>query len=386
MQAAKRLQNLPPYPFARWAQHLTAAREKGLDLIRMDMGNPDLPPPAAVIDALCQSTQRPDQHGYAGYRGQLALRQATADYYQARFGVELDPDRQIVTLLGSKEGIINLALAWLDPGDLALVPELGYAPYTMGTMMAGAEVHYFRLPAERGFIPDLENIPAAVAERAKMIWLNYPNNPTGATAELDFLARAVDFARRYDLLLCHDAPYCDVAFDGYQAPSILQVPGAAEVAIEFNSLSKSWNMAGWRVGMAVGNPQALSALAQTKSNMDSGIFLPVQAAAVQALKTSPDWLQERNQVYQQRMNTLVTGLKAVGIHVPSPQATLYAWVPVPTEQSSEAFSLDLLMETGIVFTPGNFFGPAGEGYLRIAITTPAERIQEAMQRLARFMA
>ncbi len=386
MQAAKRLQSLPPYPFARWAKHLTAAREQGLDLIRMDMGNPDLPPPAEVIDALCETARQADQHGYAGYRGQLALRQATADYYQSRFEVDLDPDNQVVTLLGSKEGIINLALAWLDPGDLALVPELGHAPYAMGTLMAGAEVHFFSLPAERRFIPDLDSIPPRAIERAKLIWLNYPNNPTGATADLDFLAKAVDFARRHDLLLCHDAPYCDVAYDNYVAPSILQAPGAAEVAIEFNSLSKSWNMAGWRVGMAVGNPQALAALAQTKANMDSGIFLPIQAAAVEALTTSPTWLAKRNAIYQERMEVLVEGLKAAGIDAPRPKATLYAWVRVPTRQSSEEFALDLLMETGVVFTPGSFFGPAGDGYLRIAVTTPAERIQQAMQKLANFMA
>ncbi len=305
MKCAKRLSNVPPYPFARWAAHIKAAREKGLDVIRLDMGNPDMPPPDEVIEALCQSAQQPDHHGYPGFRGITALREAIASYYARRFDVTLNPETQVVPLIGSKEGIVNMALACLDPGDVALVPDPSYAPYTMGTLLAGAEVHTFPLQAERGFLPDLDAIPADVADRAILMWLNYPNNPTGATADLDFLGQAAEFAREHDLLLCHDAPYSDVTYDGYVAPSLLQVDGASEVAVELNSLSKTFNMAGWRMGMAVGNAEALALLARVKSNIDSGIFRPLQEAAVRALFVSPESIAARNTIYRERMERVV---------------------------------------------------------------------------------
>lgn len=283
MKRAGRLLRVPPYPFARWSEEVEKARERGLDVIRLDIGNPDLPPPAEVSAVLALWAKKPDQHGYPSYRGLPALREAIADYYQVRFGVVLDPGEQVLPLGGSKQGIIGLSLAYLDSGDLVLVPNPGYAPYSRGAILAGAQCWFFPLLAENGFLPDLEAIPSDIAERASMLWLNYPNNPTGATAGLSFFERAVEYARSHKLLLCHDAPYCDVTFDGYRAPSLLQVPGAEEVAVEFNSLSKSWNMAGWRVGMAVGNRDALETLAQVKSNMDSGLFQPVQRAAIKAL-------------------------------------------------------------------------------------------------------
>ncbi|MGD2146519.1 MAG: aminotransferase class I/II-fold pyridoxal phosphate-dependent enzyme [Anaerolineae bacterium] len=395
MATAERLAKLPPYPFARWEELVIRARQRGLDVIRLDVGDPDMPPPDSVIQALCRSASRPDHHGYPGYRGIPALRQAIADYYARRFQVSLDADTQVLPLIGSKEGLINLSLAYLDPGDLALVPDPGYAPYARGAILAGAEFRTFPLLPERGFLPDLEAIPAGVADRANVLWLNYPNNPTGATADLGFFTHAVDFARRHNLLLCHDAPYVDVTYGspaggrGGGAPSVLQVPGASEVAIEFNSLSKLANMAGWRVGMAVGNAQAVAALGQVKSNVDSGLFLPLQEAAIEALSTDPAWIAERNQIYLERLEHLVDGLQGIGMAAPLPEATLYLWVPIPgtagdpnrSPWTSESFARMLLDTIGVAVAPGSFFGPAGEGFVRVSATTPTERIQQAVRRL-----
>jgi LL-diaminopimelate aminotransferase len=392
MKHAERLADLPPYPFARWADQVTTVRQRGLDVVRLDIGNPDLPPPDEVVGTLCRSSRQPDCHGYSGYRGIPALRQAIAAYYQRRFGVELDPDGEVVPLLGSKEGLINLALAYLDAGDLALVPDPGYAPYTRGAILAGADVYAFPLLPERDFLPDLEAIPRRVADSARLIWLNYPNNPTGATADVGFLAHAVDFARRHNLLLCHDAPYADVTYHGYRAPSVLQVPGALEVAVEFNSLSKMANMAGWRVGMAVGNAQALEALTRIKSNIDSGIFRPLQEAAIVALSTDPGWMVDRNQIYEERLELLVEGLRGIGLEATCPRATLYLWTRIAdnasrsaaAEWTSESFARVLLERTGIAVAPGSFFGPAGEGFIRVSATAPTIQIREAKRRLEAF--
>jgi LL-diaminopimelate aminotransferase len=400
MTPFKRLTNLPVYPFARWAEHVADARRRGLDVIRLDVGNPDMPPPDAVTQTLCRSTLEPRSHGYPGYRGIPALRQAIADYYARRFGVRLDPDREVVPLIGSKEGLVNLSLACLDRGDLALVPDPSYAPYARGALLAGAQVYTFPLLPEHGFLPDLHAIPSEVTDRAVLIWLNYPNNPTGATAGLDFFARAVDFARRHGLLLCHDAPYADVTYDDpstrpadrYRAPSVLEVPGASEVAVEFNSLSKMANMAGWRVGMAVGNAQAVKALTQVKSNVDSGIFRPLQEAAIEALSTDPRWIAKRNEIYQKRLALLVDGLGAIGLEAALPRATLYLWtrIPgtaegeVPSAGTSERFARMLLDRAGIAVAPGSFFGQAGEGFVRVSATAPTAQIQEAVRRLEAF--
>jgi len=390
MKRSNRLLNMPPYPFARWAACIGAAREKGLDVIRLDIGSPDVPPPDEVIEALCRSARRPDLHGYPGYRGTPELRGAMAEYYGRRFGVALDPDTQVVPLIGSKEGIVNLALSCLDPGDLALAPDPGYIPYTMGVHMAGAEVRTFPLLAERDFLPDFDGIPNEVADRASLMWLNYPNNPTGATAGVDredslgFFAQAVDFARRHDLLLCHDAPYCDVTYGDYVAPSLLQVEGASEVAVELNSLSKMCNMAGWRVGMALGNAEALAALGRVKTNMDSGIFYPIQEAAILALSIGPEWIAARNEIYKERLEIVTEALDEIGLEFSRPRATLYVWVRAPQGWGSEQFALALLEQTGVSLSPGPFFGPAGEGYVRVSVTAPTERVREAMERLRRF--
>ncbi len=382
-QPASRLHNLPPYPFARWEKVVADIRRNDRAMIRLDMGNPDLPPDDAVIEALYASARRPDVHGYSGYRGLPEFRRALAGYYARRFGVTLDPDKQVVPLIGSKEGIVNMALAWLDAGDLALLPDPGYAPYAAGARLAGADFETFPLLAEHGFLPDFDAIPDKIADRAKLMWLNYPNNPTGAVADLDFLARAVDFARQHGILLCYDAPYCDLTYGDYVAPSILQVEGAMDVAVEFNSLSKTFNMAGWRMGMAVGNPVALAALAQVKSNMDSGLFHPLQEAAITAINnTQPAWFAARNALYRERFDILIEGLQALGIAAQRPQAALYLWAAIPAGwASSEAFALAVMERTGVVFAPGSFFGPAGEGYIRASVTASTEQIREAVGRL-----
>lgn len=374
--------SLPPYPFAQWNAEIARVRAAGVDVIRLDIGNPDLPPPPAVIDALCRGARRETGHGYAGYRGLPALREAMAAYYARRFDVRLDPEREVVPLIGSKEGIVLLALALLDPGDLVLVPDPGYAPYVIGATLAGAEVYRLPLRAERGFLPDLAAVPSAVADRAALLWLNYPHNPTGATAEPDFLEEAVAFARQHHLLLCHDAPYSEIAYDGYVAPSVLQVPAAVEVAVEFHSLSKTFNMAGWRVGMAVGNAEALAMLARLKSNVDSGHFRPVQEAAVAALRTDVAWIAARNAVYAERLALLHEALTRVGWPISLPKATFYLWAPLPTGPSSKAFALDLLEATGVAVAPGAFFGAGGEGYVRLSVTAATERIVEAARRIA----
>jgi len=384
MRPANRIVNLPPYPFARLGRRIAEFKAQGMDVIRLDIGSPDLPPPQPIINALCRSAHDPHHHGYAGYYGIPALRQAMAAYYQRRFGVTLDPDNEVVPLIGSKEGIVNIALAYLDPGDLALVPDPGYAPYTMGAYLASGRVETFPLLAERNYLPDLDAIPADLADRAKLIWLNYPNNPTGATATLEFFAEVVAFAHEHDLLICHDAPYCELTYDGYVAPSIFQVEGAREVAIEFNSLSKMYNMAGWRVGMAVGNQQALEGLARVKTNIDSGIFRAIQDAAVEALTGDQSWLPERNAIYQERRDIILAGLAAVGIHARKPEASLYVWAPVPEGYTSDGFATRLLEEKGVSVAPGTVFGAHGEGYMRVSLGAATERIREAMERLAGF--
>lgn len=381
---ADRLTNLPPYPFARWSAEVNRVKAMGVDVIRLDIGNPDMPPTDAVLEALVKSAQQDEHHGYAGYRGLPEFRAAIAAYYQRRFGVSLDADSEIVPLIGSKEGIVNMALAWLDPGDTALVPDPGYAPYTMGAMLAGAEAITFPLQEELEYQPDLSAIPQHAARRAKLMWLNYPNNPTGAVVDLNFLSEAVSYARKYGLLLCFDAPYTDVVYGDYVAPSIMQIPGAKDVAVEFNSLSKTFNMAGWRVGMAVGNRKALSALAQVKSNVDSGMFHPLQDAAMTALNTHENWIAERNQQYQERINLVVKAFSALSILVKPPRAALYIWAPVPEGWTSEAFSLALLERTGVAVAPGSFFGKSGEGYIRVSVTAPMAQLKQAMERLQAF--
>ena len=378
---AKRIQELPPYLFAEIDRKKRAAQAKGVDLIDLGIGDPDIPTPGRIIQRLTETATKPANHRYPSSSGMMEFRQAVADWYGRRFGVTLDPATEVCSLIGSKEGVANMAVAYVDPGDVVLVPTPAYPVYEIGTKFNGGEVYFLPLRRENGFLPDLASIPADVLERAKMLWLNYPNNPTGAVADESFLKEAVDFARRHRIVLCHDAAYTELGFDGYRAPSILQVEGAKEVAIEFHSLSKTFNMTGWRIAMAVGCPELVATLAQVKSNVDSGVFQPVQEAAILALEHAEEFLAPIREVYQDRRDTLVDGLHRAGFELPPPRATFYVWLPVPGDWSSADFTARLLDEAGIVTTPGNGFGDPGEGFIRMTLCSPAERLKEAVQRL-----
>ena len=356
-----------------------------MDVIRLDIGSPDAPPATEIVSALATSAADPSNHSYAGYAGKLELRQAIANYYERRFGVELNPTCEVLPLLGSKEGIANIAMAWLDSGDLALVPDPGYPTYRSGALLAGADLFAMPLRGEDGYLPDLTAIPADVADRCRLMWLNYPNNPTGAVAPRAFFERAVWFCRRHDILLCHDAPYADVCYDDCRPDSLLSVAGAKDVAVEFNSLSKSHNMAGWRIGMVVGNATVIAALQRLKTNLDSGIFLPIQDAAVVALSGDQAWLEARNAEYALRRDALHQVLTVdLGLVTLKPTAGLYLWPRVPGGVSSAEFTERVLTETGVSLTAGSSFGLHGEGYVRISLGQHTHRVMEAVERLRRF--
>ena len=378
---AKRIQALPPYLFAEIDRKKRAALAKGVDLIDLGIGDPDIPTPGRIIERLTETVTKPANHRYPSSSGMMEFRQAVADWYDRRFGVTLDPATEVCSLIGSKEGVANMAVAYVDPGDVVLVPTPGYPVYEIGTNFNGGEVFFMPLRRENGFMPELSSIPADVLGRTKMMWLNYPNNPTGAVADESFLKEAVDFARRHKIVLCHDAAYTELGFDGYRAPSILQVDGAKEVAIELHSLSKTFNMTGWRIAMAVGCPELVATLAQVKSNVDSGVFQPVQEAAILALEHAEEFLGPIREVYQERRDTLLDGLHQAGFELPAPRATFYVWLPVPGGWSSADFTARLLDEAGIVTTPGNGFGEPGEGFIRMTLCSPADRLKEAVQRL-----
>jgi LL-diaminopimelate aminotransferase len=385
LRFSKRYENLKPYPFARQAERIAQLKTRGVDVIRMDIGSPDRPPAPHILQALADSIQRPDVHGYPPLaQGSPSFLQAVAAYYAARFGVTIDPAREALALIGSKEGIFHISQALLEPGDVALVPNPGYPVYRIAAEWAGAEVFPLPLKRERGFLPDLDSIPTDILARAKLFWLNYPNNPTGAMAGDAFYKQAIDLAHSHNILICHDAAYCDVVFDGYRPKSILQFDDARETAVEFNSLSKTYNMAGWRIGMLVGKTDAVQALRRVKSNVDSGIFTALLAAGEAALTGDQQWLQPRNAEYSLRRDLILEGLRAIGIESPKPAASLYIWAPVPAGRQSEEYADALLEETGVCFSPGTFFGAEGEGYLRISLGAPTDRIQEAMDRLRKW--
>ncbi len=386
MKPAARMAQLAPHFFASLNARLAALKSEGREIIRLDEGSPDLPPAPPIVEALAQAARRPDAHSYQPHRGTQALRQAWADWYGNQYSVILDPENEILPLLGSKEGIFHLSLAYLDPGDLALVPDPGYVTYTRGALIAGAQVQPFRLLPEKGYLPDLDTIPVDLLNSAKLLWLNYPNNPTGATASLEFFERAVALARQHDLLVCHDAAYMQIFFEGKRPPSLLQIPGATEVAVEFNSLSKSHNMAGWRSGTLLGNRQAIRNLFTLKTNADSGHFLPILEASTAALTGDQAWLAERNQVYRRRRDALLTGLEGMGLKASRPAASLYVWSPVPAGWDCETFALAALEGAGVSLTPGTIFGAGGAGYVRIAMSAPVEQIELAIRRLRAWLA
>jgi LL-diaminopimelate aminotransferase len=384
MRPAHRVENLPELFFADLEKRIALLQAAGADVIRLDAGSPDMPPSQALIQVLQASAADPTKHSYGGYRGQPHLRRAIAHYYRHRFGVEL-ADSELVPLIGSKEGLVNMHLAWLDPGDLSLIPDPCYPSCYYAPLLAGAQAERFPLVRERGWQPDFSAIPQEKASTARMLWLNYPNNPTGATTTLEVLAEAVEFCRRYDILLCHDAPYVDVTFDGYVAPSVLQVPGAKEVAIEFNSLSKTYNMAGWRVGMAVGQPVAVKALATVKTQIDSGIARPIQDMAAAALVGDQRWLAQRNAVYQERRDLALTVLRGLGFQMDTPKAGLYLWFRTLAGVTSLEFHTLLLEKAHVSLTPGHIYGQKGEGYIRLSLAVETGRLREALARLERVV-
>ena len=386
IKAADRIASFKPYFFATLNQQISTMQANGIDVIRIDMGSPDLPPADFIITALEASARRPDTHGYSPIGGSKAYRQAVVNYYKRRFMVDLDVNREVLALIGSKEGLFNMSQVILNPGDVALIPDPGYPVYSAAAQIAGAEIYPLPLLRENGFLPDLACVPEDIARRAKLLWLNYPNNPTGAIATLDFFRQAVEFGRKYEVLVVHDAPYTDVCFDGYIAPSLLQVEGAKEVAVEMNSLSKTYNMAGWRVGMAVGNSQAIGYLNTYKSQMDSSNFTPVLEAAIAAMNGDQEWIDDRNQVYKDRRDIVVSGLRKAGFQVDVPPAAFYVWAGLPdNRKDSEEFCMQLLNETGVSTTPGVVYGRYGEGYLRISLVTPTARMNEAMQRIVAWV-
>ncbi len=384
LHGARRIAELPPYLFAEVDRRIAEKRAQGHDVISLGIGDPDLPTPEHIVRALETTAEQPANHRYPDYYGLRELRVAIADWYRDRFGVELDADAEVLPLIGSKEGIAHLATAWVDPGDLVLVPDPGYPVYSIGTMLANGEVYWLPLRAERDFLPDLQAIPADVARRARVLWIGYPNNPTAAVAPIEFFREVVDFAWEHGILVCHDNAYSEVAYDGYRAPSFLQVDGAREIGIEFHSLSKTYNMTGWRIGMVVGNRTAIEALGRVKTNVDSGVFQPVQYAGIAALRGDQSWLHDRNLHYQRRRDAVLATLHRIGLAAPTPRSSLYVWGPVPAGVKSVDFSLRLLDETAVWITPGVGFGPAGEGYFRISLTTPDDRLEEALARLERF--
>jgi LL-diaminopimelate aminotransferase len=384
MRFAKRIENLPPYLFVEISKRIAEKKSRGEDVISFAIGDPDIPTPGHILERLCSAARDPANHRYPETDGLPQLRQAVADWYQRRFGLTFDPDREVLPLIGSKEGIGHIALCFIDPGDIALVPDPGYPVYSMGTMFAGGESYFMPLTEENGFLPDLDAVPTEVAEKAKLLWINYPNNPTGAVADLVFYARVVDFARRYDLAVCHDAPYTEVAFDGYRPPSFLQAPGARDVGVEFHSLSKSYNMTGWRIGMVVGNETMVNALMRVKSNLDSGIPQAIQHAAIEALLGDQDCIAHNMSVYQRRRDLVVSTLTRLGLTVRPPKASLYVWARVPEGHTSLSYCAKLLDEASVVVTPGSGYGRYGEGYVRLSLTTPDDRLEEGLSRLEKL--
>ena len=385
MRLARRVEQLPPYLFARISELIEEQRAAGVDVISLGIGDPDLPTPPHVLAALQKAAEDPANHRYPETEGLPEFRASVARWYARRHGVELDPEREVVALIGSKEGLGHLPLCLIDPGDLAIGTEPGYPVYEIATMFAGGETLALPLREEDGWLPRLDAVPAEEAARARLLWLNYPNNPTGATADHAFFARAIAWAKEHEVAIAHDLAYSEVCFDGYEPPSILEVDGARDVAIEFNSLSKSFNMTGWRVGMAVGNAELVGVLRRVKSNLDSGVPQAVQQMAIAALDGPRDAIERHNEVYQRRRDRVVAVLRELGLHVDPPRASLYVWARLPAgEPSSAAYAQRLVEATGVVVTPGVSYGDAGEGYIRISLTVADDRLEEALTRLSAF--
>lgn len=381
VEYADRIKSLPPYLFAAIDEMKRKALERGVDIINLGVGDPDLPTPQPIIERLQRAAENPHHHQYPSYEGMLSFRQAVAGWYQRRFKVALDPRSDVLTLIGSKEGIGHVPLAFVNPGDIVLVPSPGYPVYPVATSFAGGTPHVMPLLKRNGFLPDLDAVPADIARRAKLMFLNSPNNPTSAVMPPSYFKRVVDFAREHGVLVCHDAAYSEIFFDGTRPASFLEVEGAKDVGIEFHSLSKTFNMTGWRIGFAVGNRSAIAGLGKVKSNLDSGVFQAIQEAGIAALELDDQLTAGLRAIYQERRDVIVPELQKLGLEVETPTAAFYVWIGVPRGYTSSSFTAHLLEKAGIVTTPGNGFGEPGEGYIRMTITTSKERLAEAAERI-----
>lgn len=384
VERAERIKNLPPYLFASIDKMKQEAVKKGIDIINLGIGDPDIPTPPNIVKRLQEAVKNEKYHQYPSYEGLLIFRQAVANWYKNRFNVKLNPEDEVLTLIGSKEGIGHFPFAYINSGDIALVPSPAYPVYSAGTLFAGGQPFIMPLKKENNFLPDLDAIPKDIAKKAKLLFINYPNNPTSAIAEKDFYNRVIDFAVKNNIIVAHDAAYSEIYFDDYKPISFLEVDGAKEVGIEFHSLSKTYNMTGWRIGFAVGNKEIISALGKVKSNLDSGVFEVVQEAGIEAMTCDQSIVEDIRKVYQERRDVLVAGLKSLGIEFEIPKATFYVWLRTPKGFTSADYTAHLLNKAGLVTTPGNGFGEDGEGYVRIALTVKKERMLEAIERMKKL--
>lgn len=381
---ADRVRNLPPYLFAQIDAMKRKALAEGADLIDLSIGDPDIPTPSHIVEAMKVAVERPQNHRYPSYEGMYEYRKAVADWYERRFNVKLDPDTEVLSLIGSKEGIGHIPLAFVNPGDVVLVPSPGYPVYPIGTLFAGGESYFMPLKEENGFLPDLDAIPPEIAKRAKLMFINYPNNPTSAVAKEDFFRRVVEFAARYNIIVCHDAAYSEIYFDNKRPISFLSIDGAKELGVEFHSLSKTYCMTGWRIGFVVGNKDVIAGLGKIKTNLDSGVFQAIQEAAITALRTDEAVLSSLRRRFQERRDALLEGLSDTPLKVFKPEATFYVWAKVPSGYDSTGFVKDLLEKAHVLITPGVGFGDAGEGYVRFALTAEVSRIREAVSRIKKI--
>ena len=382
MKFADRVGQVPPYLFVQISRKIAEKQAQGIEVISFGIGDPDIATPDSVVTALRESALDPLNHRYAESNGLPMFRRAVAEWYERRFGVSLDPNKEVLSLIGAKEGIGHVALCFIEPGDIALIPDPSYPVYSVGTLFAGGESYTMPLSEENGWLPDLDAIPEDVARKATVMWLNYPNNPTGATAELDYFQRVVDFVKKHEIAVMHDACYTEVTYDGYRPSSFLQAEGAKDVGLEFHSLSKTYNMTGWRLGMAVGNAEMIDKLMIVKSNLDSGVPQAVQLMGIEAMGLPQAVIDERNTVYQRRRDRITAALREIGLEVRLPKASLYIWVRVPEGYTSAAFSERLLEERDVLVSPGTGYGRCGEGYVRLSLTVPDVEIEKALERLA----
>jgi len=381
VRTAQRIADLPPYLFAEIDKKVAVKRAQGIDVISLGIGDPDTPTPQRIVDRMIEAVQDPANHRYPSYIGAPRYRNACAEWMKRRFDVQIDPDNEVVALIGSKEGIAHVFLAFVDPGDVTLIPGAGYPVYTTGGILAGGDYHYMPMTEENDFLADFESVPEDVLARAKMMFLSYPNNPTSAVATEEYFDRAIEFARLHDILIVHDNAYSEIGYDGYKPPSFLERPGAKDVAIELFTMSKAYNMTGWRCAFACGNAKAIEALSRVKTNIDSGVFTAVQDAAIEAMLGPQDSINELIDLYTRRRDMVIDTLGRIGLEALKPKATIYIWVKVPSGYTSAEFATHMLEKANVIVSPGNAYGPSGEGYVRITLSTPDDRLQEALERV-----